>query len=115
MAALQTVSGLDDLFYDVTLIDESTGGALNPASATSVTVSMCRVNTTTALDASGVQALASQGAGRWTGVHNDTNILNALTAGGIQIGQRFDLVLTVGTLAVRKLGTCQRVAIIEAA
>ena len=114
MSAIQAVSGLDDLFYDVTLTDESTGSPLAPGSVSTVSVSMCRLNTTTVLDATGLQVLSAQGNGRWTGLHNDTNILNALTVGGVVVGQRFDLVLTVGTLAVRRLGTCVRVAIVEA-
>lgn len=113
MNGIQAVSGLDDLFYDVTLTDESTGAALNPAAVSSVTVGMCRLNTTTPLGGTATQVLTSQGNGRWTGLHDDANILAALTAGGVVVGQKFDLILTIGTLGVRKLGTCQRVAVVE--
>lgn len=108
------VSGLDDLFYNVTLTDESTGQALTPAAAGTVSVTLCRLNTTTALGVTATQVLTSQGNGQWSGLHDDAAVLAALTAGEIVIGQRFDLVLQVGTLATRRLGTCQRVAIVEA-
>lgn len=111
---LTMVSGLDDLYYDVSLLDESTGEALVPGVASSVTVALCRAHTNTALGPTATQTLTSQGAGRWTGIHDDANVLAALTAGGIGIGQTFDLVLRVGTLAVRKLSTCQRVAVVDA-
>jgi hypothetical protein len=104
MHNLTAVSGLDDLLYDVTLTDASTSAPLDVAVAGTVSVSLCRLNT---------EVLGWQGAGRWTAVQDDTNILAALTAGGVVVGQKFDLILTIGTLGVRKLSTCQRVAILD--
>lgn len=108
------VSGLDDLFYDVTLTDESTAAALAVGAVSTVSVVLCRQHTNAALGPTASQTLTSQGSGRWTGLHDDSDVLAALAAGGIGIGQRFDLVLRVGTLAVRKLATCQRVTVVEA-
>jgi hypothetical protein len=113
MAIVSVVSGYDDLFYDVSLTDESTGQALAPAAAGTVSVILCRINTTTPLGATATQNLTSQGSGRWTGLHDDTDVLAALTAGNVAIGQRFDVILQVGSLALRRLGSCQRVAIVN--
>lgn len=113
MAVITAVSGYDDLFYDVTLTDQSTGQYLTPAAAGTVSVVLCQPNTTTALGATATQTLVSQGNGRWTGLHNDTDVLAALTAGPVNVGQRFDVLLQVGSLSLRRLGTCQRVAIVD--
>lgn len=114
MSIVSVVSGYDDLFYDVMLTDESTGFPLTPAAAGTVSVVLCQANTTTPLGGTATQSLGSQGNGRWTGLHDDTDILAALTSGGIAVGQKFDLILRVGVVAVRKLGTCQRVAVVDA-
>lgn len=114
MAIISVVSGYDDLFYDVMLTDESTGLPLTPSAAGTVSVMLCQLNTTTPLGGTATQVLSSQGNGQWTGVQDDTNVLAALTSGGIAIGQKFDLILTIGTLGVRKLGTCQRVTVLDA-
>jgi hypothetical protein len=113
MHNLTAVSGLDDLLYDVTLTDASTSAPLDVAVAGTVSVSLCRLNTVTPLGGTATQVLGWQGAGRWTAVQDDTDILAALTAGGVVVGQKFDLILTIGTLGVRKLSTCQRVAILD--
>jgi hypothetical protein len=115
MPIVSVVSGYDDLFYDVTLTDESTDQPLTPQAAGTVSVSLCRINTTTPLGQTATQVLSSQGSGRWTGLHDDADVLAALNAGNVVIGQQFDLVLTIGSVAIRKLGTCQRVAIVSAA
>jgi len=108
----EDVSGLDDLFYDVTLTDASTGAALTPAQAPTVTMMLCRLGTTTPLAPTASQTLTYQSAGRWTGLHDDADVLAALTA--VAVGQRFDRVLQVGTLAVRRMATCRRVSILDA-
>lgn len=110
---LEEISGLDDLFYDVTLTDASTGTALTPALAPTVTMMLCRLGTTTPLSPTASQVLTFQSAGRWTGIHDDANVLAALST--IAVGHRFDRVLQVGTLAVRRMATCRRVAILDAA
>lgn len=113
MAIVSAVSGYDDLFYDVTLTDESTGQPLTPAAAGTVSVILARLNMTTPLGPTATQVLSSQGNGRWTGLHNDTDVLAALTAGNVIVGQRFDVLLQIGTVSLRRLGTCQRVAIVD--
>jgi hypothetical protein len=109
----EDISGLDDLFYDVTLTDASTGAALTAAQAPTVTMMLCRLGTTTPLAPTASQTLTFQSAGRWTGLHDDADVLAAI--GTVAIGQRFDRVLQVGTLATRRMATCRRVAILDAA
>lgn len=114
MAIISSISGYDDLIYDITLVDESTGEYLTPAAAGSVSIILCELNTTNALGATATQALTSQGDGRWTGLHNDSDILAAFIAGDVAVGEKFDILLQVGGLSLRRLGTCQRVAILNA-
>lgn len=105
---IENISGLDDLFYDVTLTDESTGAAMTTGS---VEMRLCARGSATALvSPAGVQALAHVAAGRWTGVHDDANVAAALV--GISQGQLFDRVLVVSGLAARKLATCQKVPVV---
>jgi hypothetical protein len=105
---IERISGLDDLFYDVTLTDQSTGGALTTGS---VEMRLCTKGTTTALvSPAGVQALTHVGAGRWTGVHDDLDVAAALA--GVSQGQLFDRVVIATGLAARKLATCQKVPVV---
>lgn len=106
--AIESISGLDDLFYDVTLTDQSTGAALTTGS---VEMRLCAKGTTTALvSPAGVQSLAHVGAGRWTAVHDDTNVATALAA--LSPGQLFDRVVVATGLAARKLASCQKVPVV---
>ena len=106
---VETISGLDDLFYDVTLTDQSTGAALTTGT---VEMRLCAKGTTTALvSPEGVQALTHVGAGRWTGVHDDTNV--AVAIAGVSHGQRFDRVVVATGLAARKLASCQKVPVVD--
>lgn len=107
----ESISGYDDIFHDVTLTDESAGAAITTGT---VTMRYCTRGTSTALGgASGAScALTHVGAGRWTGIHDDVDILAALTAGSISVNQSFDRVLIVTAQAVRTLH-CVRVALID--
>lgn len=98
------VSGLDDLFHDVTLTDVSTGAALTTGS---VTVVLCTHRTTTSLGTGATCTLTHTAAGRWTGVHDDADISLAIAA--LPNGAYFDRVLRVQGMAGRKLGTCRKV------
>ena len=103
----ENISGLDDLFYDVTLTDASTGAALTTGT---VSVKLCTLGTTTALGASSTQALTHVAAGRWTATHDAASFLGDLPA----LGGRFDRVLFVtGQTDGRLLARCRRVAIID--
>lgn len=104
----ELVSGLDDIFYDVTLTDASTGTAL--ASGSTVIMSLCTVGTTTALGATATLTLTSQGAGRWTGTHDVADVATAIST--LSIGQAFDRVLTVTGIGRRILARCFRVSIV---
>ena len=107
--AIEDVSGLDDLFYDVTLTDESTG---DPLETGNVDVRLCTVNTTAALHVTAAtQALTHIADGRWTAVHDDANVLNAIA--GLAVRQQFDRVLIVNGIAARKLARCRRVVVVE--
>ena len=107
MAIDEKISGLDDLFYDVTLTDASTGTALTSGT---VSVKLCTMATTTALGAGSTQALSHVAAGRWTATHDAAGFLADLPA----IGSRFDKVLFVsGQTDGRLLARCKRVAIID--
>lgn len=103
----EKISGLDDLFYDVTLTDASTGAALTSGT---VSVKLCTVGTTTALGAGSTQALAHVAAGQWTAVHDAATFEPDLPP----VGGRFDKVLFVaGQTDGRLLARCRRVAIID--
>jgi hypothetical protein len=106
---VELISGLDDLAYDVTLTDAA-GAAITTGV---VTMSLCASGTVAPLGglAASSQALTHQGAGRWTGTHDDTNV--ALAIAPLSIGQQFDRVLTVTGLAVRRIAPCQRVAVVQ--
>lgn len=105
---IERISGLDDLFYDVTLTDQSTGAALTTGT---VEMRLCAKGTTTALvSPAGVQSLTHVGAGRWTGVHDDANVAAALV--GVSQGQLFDRVVIATGLAARKLASCQKVPVV---
>lgn len=112
MHTLTAVSGLDDLLYDVTLVDANTAAPLDVGIAGTVSVALCRLHTTTPLGGTATQVLAWQGSGQWKAVQDDVNILTALNAGGVVVGQQFDVILTIGTLGVRKISTCQRVDVL---
>ena len=103
----EKISGLDDLFYDVTLTDASTGAALTSGT---VSVKLCTLGTTTALGAGSTQALSHVAAGRWTATHDAATFEPDLP----EIGGRFDKVLFVtGQTDGRLLARCRRVAIID--
>ena len=106
MIDYESVSGLDDLFYDLTLTDEPTGAALTTGT---VTVTLCTANTTTALGSGATQALAHVGAGRWTATHDAAAFVALLPA----VGVPFDKVLVVTGAATRRLAHCKRVAIVD--
>lgn len=106
----EMVSGLDDLFYDVTLTDESTGAALTTGT---VSMRLCAVNTATALGglAAATQALTHVAAGRWTGVHDGADVSAAVTT--LSVGQRFDrCVIVAGLTGGRRVARCKRVAVV---
>lgn len=103
----ESVSGLDDLFYDVTLTDAATGAALTSGT---VTMALCTVGTTTALGGTATVTLAHQGAGRWTGTHESTDVASAIAA--LAQGQPFDRVLTVTGVGQRRLARCTKVTIL---
>lgn len=98
------VSGLDDLFHDVQLTDVSTDA---PVTTGTVSVVLCTYRTVTSLGTGATCALTHQGAGRWTAVHEDTNIASAIAA--LPNGALFDVVLVVAGMASRKLRTCRKV------
>ena len=103
-------SGLDDVYYSITLYDVSTG---LPFTSGSVSVRLCAVNTATALGglSAASQALAHSGAGRWIGVHDSTNVSAALAT--LTVGQRFDRCLVVtGLTAGRRIAQCKRVLVV---
>lgn len=101
------VSGLDDLFHDVTLTDASTGAAITTGT---VTVVLCTVRTTSSLGTGATCTLAHTAAGRWTGVHDDAAIATAIAA--LPPGGLFDRVLFVQGTAARRLGTCRKVPVV---
>jgi hypothetical protein len=104
----ENVSGLDDLFYDVTLTDASTGTALT---AGTVTVALCTARTTTPLGNTATVTLTHVANGRWTGVHDGADVASAISA--LPLGGAFDRVLFVAGAATRRLATCRRVTVVE--
>jgi hypothetical protein len=104
----EEISGLDDLAYAVTLTDRT--GA--PITSGSVTMSLCVLNSILPLGglAASTQPLAHNGAGEWTGVHDLTNVAQAIA--NVPIGSLFARVLTVSGVATRQLATCRRVRIL---
>lgn len=102
----ENVSGLDDLFYDVTLTDESTGAAITTGT---VTMTLCERGTTTSLGSGAAKSLTHVAAGRWTATHDASDFVAVLPG----VNQQFDRVLTVTGSAARLLARCRRVAIID--
>lgn len=107
-AALEDVSGLDSLFYDVQLTDESTGA---PLTSGVVQVVLTRSDTVTPLDPfAAVCSLSHVAAGRWTGTHSRVDVATAIA--GVPIGRQFDRVLIVDNFTNgRRLARCRRVAV----
>ena len=99
---LEEISGLDALFYDVTLTDESTGA---------VQVQLCTAGTVAPLHPSAaICSLTHVAAGRWTGTHGLADL--ATTFAGLANGRRFDRVLVADTLTNgRLLARCVKVAV----
>lgn len=107
-AQIEQVTGRDDLTYDVTLTDTSTGAAYT---AGTVYVALCSSGTFTPLTAStAVQTLTHQGAGRWLGVHDAANIANAISS--VTTGSLFDKVLFVVGDSADVLTVCRKVTTI---
>ena len=105
---MEDVSGLDDLFYDVTLTDAGTGAALTTGA---VTMQLVTAGTVTPLGATANCPLTHVAAGRWTGTHDAADVLAAIT--GLAVGQQFDRVLVVTGLGVRKRASCRRVVVVD--
>lgn len=104
----ELISGLDDLFYDLSLTDPATGA---PLTTGTVQVKLCAVGTTTPLGANSTVALAYQTSiQRWTGTHDA-----ALFAADLPpVGALFDRVLFVnGQTSGRLLARCRRVSIVD--
>lgn len=107
-ATIEDISGLDTLFYDVTLTDESTGA---PLTTGVVQVQLCVAGTLTPLHPSAaIVSLAHVAAGRWTGIHGTTDLATALAS--VPVGRQFDRVLAVDNYTNgRRLARCRRVAV----
>ncbi len=105
---VETVSGLDDIFYDVTLTDVGTGAALTTGA---VTMQLVAAGTVTPLGATATCTLNHVSAGRWTGTHDAADVAAAMASLGV--GQFFDRVLVVTGLGVRKRATCRRVVVVD--
>lgn len=104
---LELISGLDDLFYDLTLQDENTG---SPLVSGTVTVRLCQVGTTTALGPNSSVVLSHVGGGRWTGVHDAALFAADLPA----VGSLFDRVLLISDATNGRLLTrCRRISIVN--
>jgi len=105
--ALELISGLDDLLYDLTLQDENTG---LPLTSGTVTVSLCVVGTRTPLGANSTVVLTHVGNGRWTGVHDSQLFVNDLPP----VNSLFDRVLFIeGVTEGRLLARCRRISILS--
>jgi hypothetical protein len=105
---VEYVSGLDDLFYDVTLTDAGTGAAITTGA---VSMQLVTAGTVTPLGATASCALTHVAAGRWTGTHDAADVAAAIA--GVANGQLFDRVLVVTGLGVRKRATCRRVVVVD--
>lgn len=101
----EQISGLDDLFYDVTITDVRTNTAVTTGT---VTMRLCTANTTTAL-AGGTASvtLTHDTGGRWTGTHESSDVATALS--GVSIGGAFCRVLEVAGVTTRVVATCTKV------
>ena len=104
----ELISGLDDLFYDLTLTDEATGTALTSGT---VSVVLCEANTTTSLGTGASKALTHVADGRWTATHDYADFASLLPRAGVA----FDKVLVVAGVASRRLARCKRVGIVDEA
>jgi hypothetical protein len=107
---LEDVSGLDAVFYDVTLTDESTG---LPLTTGVVQMLLCAVDTVAPLHPSAaIVSLTHVAAGRWTGTHTPANLTTALAS--LPVRRQFDRVLVVDTYTNgRRLARCRKVAVKE--
>lgn len=105
-APRESVSGLDDLFYDVTLTDASTG---QPITVGPVSMRLVKRYTVTPLHpTAAVCALTHQGAGRWTNTHDSPDVTLAIAS--VPQGGEFDRVVVVtGSTDGRLLAVCTKV------
>lgn len=105
---LEELSGLDAVFYDVTLTDESSD---TPITTGVVQMLLCPTNTVAPLHPSAaIVSLTHVAAGRWTGTHNPVDLATALAS--VPVGRTFDRVLVVDNFTSgRRLARCKRVAI----
>jgi hypothetical protein len=105
---LVPVSGLDDVFYDYTITDESTGAAMTTGA---VSIVLTTHGTTTSLGTGATQTLTHVAAGRWTAVHDTADIVTAL--GDLPIGAKFDRLLVITGGTTRRVAICKRVAVVD--
>lgn len=105
---IESISGRDDLEYDVMVRDAA--GA--PVTTGSVLMVLCAYGTITPLieGANASVPLTHQGAGRWTGTHDDAAVLQAISA--VTVGSLFDRVVIVEGRGARRLARCRRVAVV---
>lgn len=106
--AIEQASGLDDLFHDVTLTDKSTGAAYTSGT---VSVVLCAYRTATSLGTGATKALTHVAAGRWTGVHDDTDVATAIAS--LPVGEYFDAVLVVAGVAQGLIRRYEKVAVVD--
>lgn len=104
----EQISGLDDVFHDITLTDESTG---TPLETGTVTMRYCFPGTATALGTGSEKVLTHVGSGRWTGVHDDADIATAIAS--LASGATFDRCVIVAGTRVKRLATCKKVVVAE--
>lgn len=104
----ELISGLDDLYYDLSLTDPATG---DPLTAGTVQIKLCSVGTTTPLGVNSTVTLTYQSSTqRWAGVHDAALFSADLPA----VGALFDRVLFVnGQTGGRLLARCRRVSIVD--
>jgi hypothetical protein len=107
---IEQISGLDDLFYDITVTDESTG---QPLTSGVVIMRLSPTGTKDQLNASAQaeKSLTHAGAGRWIGTHDDVDVIAVLSA--VKMRALFDRVVIVNNLAARKVATCRRVPLVD--
>ena len=105
----ERISGRDDLAYDVEIHDAM--GA--PVTTGSVTMMLCQLGTATPLvNGTAAQvALEHQGAGRWTGTHDDADVATAIAA--VPLRALFDRVCVVEGRGARRVARCQRVPVLS--
>lgn len=107
---IDNISGKDDLHYEVEVRDAA--GA--PVTSGTILMQLCAYGTTTLLVESDVASvpLVHQGAGLWTGQHDDAAVSAAITS--VPIGGLFDRVLVVGDRGARRVARCRRVSVVDA-